>query len=61
MEQSDKERIDEMQERLDDVGQQIDDARDQAEEHDTLIDPDERRFYKSGSQPEDDDQQAAPG
>jgi hypothetical protein len=60
MEKSDKERVDEMQERLDDLEKQIDDARDQAEEHDTLIDPDERRFYESGSDPEEDDQEIAP-
>lgn len=47
-------------ERLDEVQDHIDSARKTAEDADVLIDPDEPRFYKSGEDPDDDDQTIAP-
>jgi hypothetical protein len=53
---------DALQHRIDEVGEHIEQARQQAEDDDILIDPDERRFHESGEvKPDEDDQTIAPG
>ena len=47
--------------RLDKLGERIDDARQQAEDAGILDDPEEQRFFESGEEGEDsDDQTVAP-
>ena len=47
--------------RLDQLGEQIDEARTHAEDADLIDDPDEPKFYESGSEGrEEDDQTIAP-
>lgn len=48
------------EDRLDEVQQKIDSARDKAEEAHIIEDPDEPKFYKSGSLSDMDDQTIAP-
>ena len=53
--------VDHLQERIDEVGEHIDEARQQAEDDDLLIDPDERRYHESGEiRPDEDDQTITP-
>ena len=48
-------------ERLDQLGEQIDEARKHAEDADLIDDPDEPKFYESGDEGrEEDDQTIAP-
>ncbi len=48
------------EERLEQLQDDIDHARKTGEDADVLIDPDERRFYQSGDQSDEDDQTIAP-
>ena len=51
-----------MSERLQELERKIEEVRQQAEDDDLLIDPDEPRYYESGViRPEEDDQEIAPG
>ena len=52
----------EMEQRLDELGRKIEDVRHKAQEDDLLDNPDEPRYYESGSaRPDEDDQEIAPG
>jgi hypothetical protein len=61
MPESDDDTVDQMSERLEALERKIAEVRHQAEEDDLLDNPDEPRFYDSGSVGDDqDDQQIAP-
>lgn len=54
-------RPEESDDRLDQLGERIDDAREQAEDAGILDDPDEQKFYESGEEGrEEDDQTVTP-
>jgi hypothetical protein len=62
MSDSDDESIDQMSERLEELERKIEEVRHQAEEDDLLDNPNEPRYYQSGSvHPDEDDQEIAPG
>ena len=62
MSDSDNESVDQMSERLEELERKIEEVRHQAEEDDLLENPDEPKYYESGSiRPDEDDQEIAPG
>jgi hypothetical protein len=49
-----------MDDRLEELERKIEEVRQRAEDDDILIDPDEPRYYESGSEPEEDTGETPP-